>query len=140
MKTNNGGAAAELARKAIRRGILFGAICAAALGMTSCVGYAPPYAGGYYSAGYGYPYGYGSPYYGYPYDGAPYGYGGPSIIISGARYHGYHSPYYRNRYYSRNRVQGGRNRTRTGSLAAPPRAGSSRTRPTGPRTNATVPQ
>lgn len=137
---SKGSVAAGVARQVIERAILFGAVCAAALVVTSCVEYPRPYGAGYYSAGYGYPYGYGYPDYGYPYYGAPYGYAGPSIMISGARYHGYRSPYYRDRYYSGSRAAGGTSRTRTGNVAAPPRVSGPKARPTGPRTQATVPQ
>ena len=111
----------------------------AALGFAGCVDYSrPAYAGGYYSAGYGYPYGYGygDPYYGYPY------YGGPSVVISGVRYggyHGYRSPYYRDRYYPRAQVQSSMT-VKRGGTSSRPRVRGSKTRAFDPRTQPVNPQ
>jgi hypothetical protein len=143
MKTNKGSGAEGLVRRFGRTGILVVAISAAALVLTSCVDSPRPYAGGYYSAGYGYPYGYGygNPYGGYPYgDPYGYGYGGGSIVISGARYHGYRSPYYRNGYYPRTQVQGRAAGARNAGVISRPRVSGSTSRTSNPRTQATQPQ
>lgn len=142
MKTNSGSIAGASARKALRSAVLIGAICAAGLAVTSCVEHPRPYAG-YYSAGYaapyGYGYGYGNPYYGYPYGGA-YGYGGAPIIISGAHYHGYHSPYYGSHYYPHAQVQRSTMAGPTAGVIAQPHASGRSTRSAHPRTQATLPR